>query len=122
MTSPHQPPAHCPHCGYSLVQDEPIKRDGFWIDLRGAVLSPSDDAPRVVLGLTRAMVSILHTLASSSRAVSAEILSERAGLTEHSRSSSLYVLICKMRRVFERQGTKAPILTVPMVGYQWSVA
>lgn len=68
------------------------------------------------------MISILHTLASSSRAVSAEILSERAGLTEHSRSSSLYVLICKMRRVFERQGAKAPILTVPMVGYQWSVA
>ncbi len=113
----------CPHCGYNLIADEIVERDGFTIDPRGHVRYEG----LLIPGFTPQMVSVMHSLAKANgRKLTASVIADRCGSENADRSNVVAVQICRLRRVLQACDIPCPVQsklgpTREGGGYWWGV-
>jgi DNA-binding response OmpR family regulator len=105
----------CPSCGYNLTRDEVIERDEWSIDPRGAVRFQGE-----AIYLPPALFTIMHTLATTTRSVRAEVLLNRMG--SEAQPQVIGVLICRLRKLLRDKKIPSPIQTVWGRGYALGAA
>lgn len=104
----------CPHCGFNLERDQPVERDGFVIDPRGAVRFCGHP-----VRLTPAETQIMHTLAAADgRSVRVSTILERLGC-EDAQYNRVSVSISKIKRTLTQSGIPFPIRSDWGRGYRW---
>lgn len=104
----------CSRCGYNMIADTPVKRDGWDINPNGAV---SYRGQRLPMPQTWAQV-----LLSVARAgfIGRSALLDRISFTEN--DNVLSAQVCKLRRSLREQGVPDPIETIHGRGYAWASA
>ena len=103
-------PPICPHCGYDLMADRPIERDGLWIDpaLRIATWNGQP------LGLPGATFTIIYSLVKAWPAyVRTTALAERIGYEGDAPDRMVKTYIHRLRKA------GLPIRNITAVGYAW---
>lgn len=105
----------CPHCGYNLVADKPVARDGWEIDPGNREVRVSGQAIKVHYS----WAVILHSLASAGRIISAQTLLAR--ISENENLETLRTQVSKLRRHMREHGLQTPIIGHRGLvgGYSW---
>lgn len=108
-------PQCCPSCGYNLTKDEPIERDGFCIDPRGAV-SFQGRPLRLTAG---AFTMLLCVARANGRPVHDDTILGYSG--SEGTENTVHVQMCRARKAFAIEGAPFPIQRLQGRGYAWSL-
>lgn len=94
----------CPHCGYDLVADVVIEKDGFTLDPRGEISFNS-----TVIALTSGEVAVLMTIAKAGgRWMRAAVVGDRMSECENP-ENMVAVLLSRARRKFRELDIPFPV-------------
>lgn len=108
----------CPHCGYSLKNDEVIERDGWTLDPRGQAKYRGK-----ILPINKTAARLLHSLAKENgRPIEPDILYERC--IDNDDPYVIYAVIAKLRRKLHELKVPCPIQSRRgrhNSGYWWQV-
>lgn len=109
----------CPQCGYDLVPESPVRRDGWLLDPRlGGVVYCRQWYP-----LPERWLRIMHTVARCSEPVSVDALLNRFCDSEY--PNAIHSTISQMNRRLREMGLPTPVrgkVGREVGGYVWSSA
>jgi DNA-binding response OmpR family regulator len=106
----------CPSCGFNLVSDKTIARDGFLLDPRGSAAYRGRD-----IDLTSGEALLLHAIAAQhGRVVPSATLGQRISDSEDPRNVA-QVFICRVRQKLHGAALPVPFHNVRGRGYAWGL-
>jgi DNA-binding response OmpR family regulator len=108
----------CPHCGFNLVADRPIERDGWVIDPTGQVAFEG-----AVREVKATWAGILYALAATPGSITTDALLNRVSDSEN--VNVIAVQVSRLRRWLAEAGFPDPIYSSRgrgNYGYRWRTA